>query len=158
MPQATRVELLAEHWRRYGPAMIQVLRSDNDLLQTAVVDVDNDGSVERVYRTAVLRPIDKARPELGWRTLPCNLATNSSGVDGAVVPYRALFFELGKQPQMGTMAHFDKIEGHDLFLFKGRSYLARMGPSTMSADRIQAQKLPNTPQQALVFQVCSIGQ
>lgn len=159
MPQATREELLAEQWRRYGPAMMQVLRSGNDLLQVAVVDVDNDGSVERVYRTAVLRPIDKARPELGWRTLPCNLASNAPApaAEDAVIPYRALFFEQSKQPNMGIMVQFDKIENHDLFLFKGRSYLAFMGPSSISADRIQVQKLPNTRQQALFFQVCSIA-
>jgi hypothetical protein len=158
-PQSTRAELLAEHWQRYGPAMMQVLRSGNDLLQTAVVDVDNDGSVERVYRTAVLRPIDKARPELGWRTLPCNLASNAPAPagDDAVVPYRALFFEQAKQPDMGIMAHFDKIENHDLFLFKGRSYLAFMGPSSISADRTGALKLPNAPREAFFLQVCSIA-
>lgn len=157
MPQATNQELWAEHWRRYGAAMMQALRSGNDLLQTALVDVDNDGTMERAYRTAVLQPIDRTRPDLGWRVLPCNLPSGATASGDAVIPYRAVFFEQSDQAKMGDMALFDKIENHDVFLFKGRSYLTLMDPSSVTADRIQVQKLPNTPQQALFFQVCSIG-
>jgi hypothetical protein len=155
-PQATNQELWAEHWRRYGAAMMQALRSGNDLLQTALVDIDNDGSIERVYRTAILRPIDKTRPELGWQVLPCNMPSGATALGDAAIPYRAVFFEQSDQAKMGEMAHFDSIENHDVFLFKGRSYLSLMGPSSITADRIQVQKLPNTPQRALFFQVCSI--
>jgi hypothetical protein len=157
MPQATNQELLDEHWRRYGDAMLNVIRSNADLLQTALVDVDNDGTMERVYRTAVLQPIDRTRPDLGWRVLPCNLPSGASAPSDAVIPYRTVFFEQSDQAKMGEMAHFDSIENHDVFLFKGRSYLTLMGPSSVTADRIQVQKLPNTPQRALFFQVCGIG-
>jgi hypothetical protein len=157
MPQATSQELIDEHWRRYGDAMLNVLRSNADLLQTALIDVDNDGTMERVYRTAVLQPIDRTRPDLGWRVLPCNLPSGASASSDAVIPYRAVFFEQSEQAKMGEMALFDKIENHDVFLFNGRSYLTLMGPSSTTADRIQVQKLPNTPQRALFFQVCGIG-
>ena len=156
MPQATNEELLDEHWRRYGNAMLSALRSNGDLLQTALFDVDNDGSVERVYRTAILQPIDRTRPDLGWRVLPCNLPSGATASGDAVIPYRAVFFEQSEQARMGNMALFDKIENHDVFLFEGRSYLSLMGPSSIAADRIQVQKLPNTPQRALFFQVCSL--
>lgn len=136
--------------------MLNVLRSDGNLLQTAIVDVDNDGLVERVYRTAILQPIDPTQPDLGWRVLPCNLPSGATASSDVVIPYRAVFFEQREQAKMGNMALFDKIENHDVFLFRGRSYLARMGPSSISADRIQVQKLPNTPQRALSFQVCRI--
>ena len=156
MPQATRDELLSEYWRRYGAAMMDALRSGSGLLESTMMDVDNDGSDERVYRTVVLRPIERDHPELGWRPLPCDRPSDAPTDGPAVIPYRAIFFDDSKQREMGTMALFDKIEAHDLFLFKGRSYLTMMGPSSVSAARIQVQKLPNTPQQALVYQVCSI--
>lgn len=156
MPQASREELLAEHWKRYGAAMMDALRSGHGLLESAVMDVDNDGSTERVYRTAVLRPVDKGRPELGWQPLPCNLSGDAPTEGVNVIPYRALFFEESKQGDMGTMADFDKIEAKDLFLFKGRTYLTRMSPSSTFAASIRAQKLPGTRQKALYHQVCLI--
>lgn len=157
MPQASNDELRAEHWRRYGAAMMEALRAREGLLETAVMDVDNDGSVERVYRTAILRPVDKVRPELGWRPLPCGIPKDAPTEGIEIVPYRALFFEDNKRRDMGILAHFDKIETHDLFLFKGRSYSNSMAPSSVSAVHIQVQKLSASQQEAVRYSVCLIS-
>ncbi|WP_374307722.1 hypothetical protein [Dongia sp.] len=127
-------EIKKEFWNRFGSEMKLALKSNGGSFESVVVDVDNDGVVEKVYRVSVLKPFSSADPERGWTISSC-AASNAEGQ-----PYYGIFFDPEVAARMGTLARFDAADTVNLMRFGNKTFRVLMGPRLISISKISQLK------------------
>jgi len=124
-----------------------VLRRNPHFLEKATLDVDNDGSVEDVYRVAGAQPVNAKDPSGAWTIYSCN----GSSPDG--YPSYGFFFLPEKTNEMGTIARVGL--GYDLFRYRARTFMTTIDSNFMA----QVDWLETTssgPRQGFFSQACFI--
>ena len=114
-PSLTREAFNAAFWAHYREPILAALGRRPDFFEKAMIDVDNNGTKEEVFRIASLEPVDPDDPTGPWTMRPCN----SDYPDG--FPFYGIFVAPEKRRELGTLA--DVGQAHDLFFYRARTFL-----------------------------------
>ncbi len=93
--------------------IVRLFKTGQGSLEMAVIDIDNSGVKESVYRLTNA----SFQKHTGWETLPC-VPIDKEPRQNPYPAYR-IFVDAGAVPQFGT---FNNLPFSDVFFYRGRTY------------------------------------
>jgi hypothetical protein len=127
----SRAETVEAYWRQFGTKMLDAFATGNATLESASIDVDNDGVTETVYRTTTFRPIDVSNPSAGFTSLQCSFPDQQP-----VRPYHSILMTRETRARVGKLGSFVNTENSDLLMYRGRTYVVRSGPTSLNIREV----------------------
>lgn len=124
-----RAETVEAYWRQFGTKMLDAFATGNAALESASIDVDNDGATETVYRTTTFRPLEVSNPGAGFTSLQCSFPDQQP-----VRPYHSILMTRETRAHVGKLGSFVNTENSDLLMFRGRTYVVKSGPDTLNVQ------------------------
>lgn len=126
-----RAETVEAYWRQFGTKMLDAFATGDATLESASIDVDNDGATETVYRTTTFRPIEVSNPSAGFTSLQCSFPDQQP-----VRPYHGILLTRETRARAGKLGNFVNTENSDLLMFRGRTYVVRSGPTSLNVREV----------------------
>jgi hypothetical protein len=136
-------------WKKYETILSGMLKVGDAALETATIDVDNDGSSDRVYRATTIRPKDPNDPGLGWTVARCSLPENPAH------PAHTIFFESTDMARMGLLGRSDIGNNAELIEYRGKIYRVGLLADIFSVSQIRRHSSP--PYHAFFSQECALS-
>jgi hypothetical protein len=120
----TRIE--ADFWAKTGKAMLDALVTPPGSLSEAELDLNDDQTVEHVYRISTLQPGDKNVPPSSWNVLPCG-----GGEKTKPDTFFSLLFSKEQRAELDMLGRPTTTENKTLMTYRGRVYLADVAASSV---------------------------